>query len=185
MNEAPGTSPLTSASSAPASSVAVPSEHTINPRMVIGLKTILTPVDFSDASKQALHYACAFAGQFQSRIILLHVVEFNYVGSEFGTLELSQITTEMQENAGKQLEEWSRNEIGQRVPAECAVRTGRPYTEIVEAASDMEADLIIIATHGHTSLTHVVLGSTVERVVRYAPCPVLIVRAEGHQFVMP
>jgi nucleotide-binding universal stress UspA family protein len=111
------------------------------------------------------------------------VVEFNYVGTEFGAIELSQMTTQMQENAAKQLEEWRTREIGQRVPAESLVRTGRPYQEILEVAAQSNIDLIIIASHGHTSLAHIVLGSTVERVVRYAPCPVLVVRRQEREFV--
>jgi universal stress protein A len=54
---------------------------------------------------------------------------------------------------------------------------------IVETAQDQAMELIIIATHGHSSLAHVLLGSTVERVVRYAPCPVLVVRQQEHEFI--
>ena len=56
------------------------------------------------------------------------------------------------------------------------LRFGRPYLEITEAAGEVGADLIVLTTHGYTGLKHVVLGSTAERVVRHAPCPVLVVR---------
>jgi nucleotide-binding universal stress UspA family protein len=64
-----------------------------------------------------------------------------------------------------------------------AVRTGTAFLEIAEAAKSLEADLIIIATHGYTGLKHLLLGSTAERVVRSAPCPVLVVREHEHEFV--
>jgi nucleotide-binding universal stress UspA family protein len=57
------------------------------------------------------------------------------------------------------------------------------WDEITRAAEELNTDLIIIATHGHTGLKHVVLGSTAENVVRHAPCPVLTVRVEEHEFV--
>jgi universal stress protein A len=150
---------------------------------VIRLKKILTPIDFSDASQQALHYAVAFAERFQASLVLLHIVEFNFMGSDFGAVELSQIEADLEENASRQLEDWVKRKVGSRVPAEPLVRNGRPYLEIVEAAKSLDVDLIIIATHGHTSLAHVLLGSTVERVIRHAACPVLVVRREEHDFV--
>lgn len=149
----------------------------------IQLKKILVPLDFSDSSRQALRYAVAFASHFQASLILLHVVEFNYVGSDFNLVETSQIETDLREGAGQRLEEWLKQETSQQVPAQPIVKVGRPYHEIVETAQADGIDLILIATHGHSSLAHVLLGSTVERVVRYAPCPVLIVRPIEHEFV--
>jgi universal stress protein A len=150
---------------------------------VIQLKKILTPIDFSDASKKALKYALAFAKQFQASLHLLHVVEFATVGSEFGAVELSRLVEDMQENAQQQLIQWVKDEIGGQVPSEAVVRTGRPYAEIITTAQELEIDLIIIASHGHSSLAHVLLGSTVERVVRQGFCPVLVVRPQEHEFV--
>ncbi len=150
---------------------------------VIRLKQILVPIDFSESSKQALNYAIAFAQQFQAPLTLLHVVEFSMVGSDLGAIELSRIEADFVENATRQLDSWVEREVGPRATAQPMVRSGRPYAEIVEVAQSLPADLIIIATHGHSSLAHVVLGSTVERVVRHAPCPVLVVRRQEHGFV--
>ena len=150
---------------------------------VIRLRKILTPVDFSEASKKALKYALAFAQQFQASLHLLHVVEFATVGSEFGAVELSRMIEDMQANAQQHLAQWVKEEIGGRVPSEALIRTGRPYAEIITTAQELEIDLIIIASHGHSSLAHVLLGSTVERVVRQGLCPVLVVRPQGHEFV--
>lgn len=65
------------------------------------------------------------------------------------------------------------------------IRMGRPFSEITEVAAEMNVDVIILATHGYTGLKHVLLGSTAERVVRHAPCPVLTVRVPEHDFVSP
>jgi nucleotide-binding universal stress UspA family protein len=73
--------------------------------------------------------------------------------------------------------------IGDAARSTTLLRTGQPHTEIVEAARELGADLIVLSTHGHTGLTHALLGSTAEKVVRHAPCPVLVVREKEHEFV--
>jgi nucleotide-binding universal stress UspA family protein len=80
------------------------------------------------------------------------------------------------EDAKAKLVILAHKEIGKFIPVIPQVRAGKPYEEIVTAAKRLEADLIIISTHGRTGLKHALLGSTTERVVRYAPCPVLVVR---------
>ncbi len=64
-----------------------------------------------------------------------------------------------------------------------AIRTGNAFHEIAEQASEQCADLIIVAAHGRDAIVHALLGSTAERVVRHAPCPVLIVREREREFV--
>lgn len=149
----------------------------------IRLAKILVPVDFSDASRKALRYASAFAAQFQAKLFLVHVVEFNVVGSDFGLVELSQIEADMRESAVQRLADWLKHEVGAGISVDARVQCGRPYLEILETAKTEDVDLILIASHGHSSLAHVVLGSTVERIVRHAPCPVLVVRPAEHEFV--
>ena len=63
--------------------------------------------------------------------------------------------------------------------------SGRPFVEIIRYAKEHEIDLIVIATHGHSGLTSMLLGSVTEKVVRKSPCPVLTVRTPGHEFKMP
>lgn len=149
------------------------------------LKKILVPTDFSEFSDKALNYAVAFAEQFGARLILLHVVEpavypenYMMVPQTFDDLNQNLINAAKERLAKVVLER-----ISQRFEAESEIRLGRPYTEIVDAAKSKNVDLIIIGTHGYTGLKHVVLGSTAERVVRYAPCPVLTVREAEHEFV--
>jgi len=151
------------------------------------LNNILVPVDFSDFSTKALDYALAFADQFDARIILLHVVE-PAVYPESSMLvasTLDDLHNDLRQVAQQKLSELRRDRIGERVPSELLVRMGRAFSEITAAALDLEVDLIILATHGYTGLKHVLLGSTTERVVRHAPCPVLTVRDPEHEFLKP
>ncbi len=152
-------------------------------RQTVCMKKILSPIDFSKSSVKALQYASALAVQFQATLILVHVVEFSFVGSEFGAVELSQIESDMRENGRKQLESLSEKLVDSRLETKMIIASGHPSIEIIETAKEEATDLIVIATHGHSSLAHVILGSTVERVVRHASCPVLVVRDEEREFV--
>ena len=151
----------------------------------IRLQNILVPIDFSDPCKRALKYATAFARQFDATLTLLHVVEFDMVLSDLGPAGISfiEVETKSKEASLQRLADWAATEVGDRVRTETLVRNGRPYWDIVEVARSLPADLILIASHGHSSLAHVVLGSTVERVVRHAPCPVLVVRPQERDFI--
>ena len=142
---------------------------------------ILVPVDFSGSAVEALAYAVALAKNMGAKIILLHVVEPVYAGAEPGMGCMPQ-QTEAQGIAARKL---MRDIAGGLIPKglfdKAVLRMGSPYHEITTAASVLKAGLIVITTHGRTGLSHVLMGSTAERVVRHAPCPVLTVRrAEGH-----
>jgi nucleotide-binding universal stress UspA family protein len=76
-----------------------------------------------------------------------------------------------------------RQTIGDTIRASAFMRTGAPHVEITEAARELGIDLIILSTHGRTGITRMLLGSTAEKVVRHAPCPVLIVRESEREFV--
>lgn len=147
------------------------------------LKKILVPIDFSDCSQKALQYALAFARQFNASLILLYVVEANYAGAEFGGMDYILLEKESRESGQKLLAELAQTVIGDQAPVEILVRTGRPVMEITDLAKEKNVDLIIISTHGHTGLKHILLGSVSENVVRHAPCPVLTVREREHEFI--
>lgn len=148
------------------------------------LTKILVPVDFSECSKKALQYAIPFAKQFNASLTLLHVVHINYGYGEFAAIDYPLLEKQIREGSEKQLAELAEKDIGQTVAAETLVCTGVAAREIVETARSLDFDLIIISTHGHTGLKHVVLGSTTENVVRHAPCPVLVVREHEHEFIV-
>jgi nucleotide-binding universal stress UspA family protein len=154
---------------------------------MIQLKRILLPTDFSDFSAQATKYACAFAAQFGAQLHLLHVLEIHRSPTpDFAMgLALPSRATEVVEDAKRALDSvldpaW---ETGREVVK--ATADGPPFLEIIRYARDHDIDLIVMGTHGRSGLVHVLMGSVAERVARKAPCPVLTVRPEGHQFVMP
>ena len=151
----------------------------------VHLKTILVPVDFSSFSKKALEYAIAFAGQFGASVTLLHVVEPMVYPENCMSIPSAtdDINGSLVDAAKKRLDEERLAVEKQGVPVKVMTRLGRPYVEITEIARELGIDLIIVATHGHTGLKHVLLGSTAERVVRHAPCPVLTVRNPEHDFI--
>ncbi len=147
------------------------------------LKKVLVPIDFSECSKKALHYAIAFAKQFNASLTLMHVVYINYGFGEFAAIDYPLLEKQVREGTEKQLRELATEEIGESLMTDTLVYTGVASREIVEAARSLECDLIIMSTHGHTGLKHVMLGSTTENVVRHAPCPVLVVRENEHEFI--
>jgi nucleotide-binding universal stress UspA family protein len=133
---------------------------------------LLVPVDFSDRSDQALAYAITMAQKLQARMTLLHVI---YVPPLAG----ANLTTQMTaiEAAAQQATEKCLQQVKSAgVQGESIVCQGIPWQEIVEHAKDLHVDLIVMGTQGRTGLQHVLLGSVAEKVVRLAPCPVLVAR---------
>jgi nucleotide-binding universal stress UspA family protein len=150
---------------------------------MIKLERILVPTDFSDCAKQAVTYASELAKRFGAELYLLHVVQppvaYPYA------VPLFDEAAHPEASAAKELEALEVADGEQIYRVERSIRTGTPFVEIVRHAKESEVDLIVIGTHGLTGLTHMLLGSVAEKVVRKASCPVLTVRPEGHQFVMP
>ena len=149
------------------------------------LKSSLVPTDFSSSARKALHYALSFAEQFGATIILLHVVEPAVYPTELGyiPIEIDALHKTMNVSARERLAKLATEQVPPPFRVSTLVRVGTPYNEIATAAKELGVDLIVIATHGYTGLKHVLLGSTAERVVRHAPCPVLTVREREHDFV--
>jgi nucleotide-binding universal stress UspA family protein len=155
---------------------------------MIHLKRILWPTDFSETSKVAGVYACTLAEQFGAELHLLHVVEdvltlIPEAGMVFPPP--SEYQPKVRASAEKALSNLPDASWGQANVVVRHVRNGHPFLEIVRYAKEAEIDMIVVGTHGRTGLVHVLLGSVAEKVVRKAPCPVLTVRPDTHQFVMP
>ena len=141
------------------------------------LKKILVPIDFSGISKDALPLATFLAAQFDAELILLHVVEKFPIDYLLGRELMNETITPLMKQAEADLDRIAgslRKSTGVNMSA--VVRDGTPFEEICHAAKTFDADLIVLTTHGYTGLKHVWLGSTAERVVRHAHCPVLAVR---------
>jgi nucleotide-binding universal stress UspA family protein len=149
------------------------------------LNRILVPIDFSEHSRKALQYAIPFAEQFKASIDLLYVVEPTIYPADFsfGQVGFPNVEDELRQRGAEELKSLIAKEIGKRVPAKQVIRTGKAFYEIREYAREESVDLIIIATHGHSGVEHVLFGSTAEKVVRHAPCPVLVVRMSQKEFV--
>lgn len=161
---------------------------------MIHLKSILWATDFSDAANEALKYAIAFAEQFDAHLHLLHVVhEPTAEVPEFGMGLAFPAYVENLPKRMAELEEQAIEKLTHSLPdnwqegrhVTIAVKHGPPFVEIVRYAKEHETDMIVLGTHGRSALAHVLLGSVAERVVQKAPCPVLTIRPEGHEFVMP
>lgn len=147
------------------------------------LKKILVPIDFSECSKKALRYAVPLAQQFGASVSLLYVIPANYPVGEFGMIDFAYFEKEMRTSGEKQLAELVQTEVGSKVPSSTRVRVGRPVAQVLAHAQEEGVDLIVVSTHGHTGLRHVLLGSVAENIVRYSPCPVLVVREHEHEFL--
>jgi nucleotide-binding universal stress UspA family protein len=142
------------------------------------LQRILVPLDFSPASRRAVRFAREWAGRFGSEIVLLHVIEPINAVAAFGPDPIVPLLPmgELRDQARAEIEKIAREELPEPAKVSVQLRDGTPFDQIAIAARELGVDLIIIATHGRTGLAHVLMGSTAERVVRHAPCPVLTLR---------
>jgi nucleotide-binding universal stress UspA family protein len=142
----------------------------------IALTSILVPIDFSRAAMQALDYATELARQFNAQVHLMHVQmpdeTLAVPGARHLMRECAESVTFLREKLGAIQPE----RPPQFWPENCHIRTGRAYREICDLARELNVDLVVLASRGNSGLKRMFLGSTAERVVRFAPCPVLVVR---------
>jgi universal stress protein A len=145
------------------------------------VKRILVPVDFSECSVFALRYAANLAQQVEASIILAHVASSLIAPPEmeYVQLDLRKFRGEVEKHASAKLVALAQKEIPATVHASPIVRHGAAWEEITTLAKERQVDLIIIGSHGYTGFKHMIMGSTAEKVVRYAGCPVLVVREYG------
>ncbi len=158
---------------------------------MINIKNILVPTDFSDFSRYALNYAVTFAQAFGAKITLIHVTpereldSIRQVSTYFEPGQLENLLKERKSEDFKQLEEFIPAELKKGITVETIHKVGIPFLDIIKTAKQGGMDLIVIATHGRSGLSHMLFGSVAEKVVRKAPCPVLSIRHPEHEFVMP
>jgi len=132
----------------------------------------LVPLDFSTEADQALEYAIGLAATLQARVTLLHVLEIPKLVDMSLTPYRAHMETETKRALAARLQR-----VHQAGVAGDMIRVhGVPFQEIIELATTTGIDLIIMSTHGRTGLRHVLLGSVAEKVVRLAPCSVLVTR---------
>jgi nucleotide-binding universal stress UspA family protein len=155
--------------------------------LVIAIEKILIPTDFSEYSRWATRYAVAFAKKFKARLYVMHVFEevvFSVAPDGYSP-SVSDFHAALQRSERNNLDLVIEDLCKEGVDAEPVFKVGRAYIDIVETAKDLDVDIIVLATHGRTGLSHLVFGSTAEKVVRLAPCPVLTVKHPEHEFIKP
>lgn len=156
---------------------------------MISIRKILCPTDFSELSAHATQYAASLAEQYHAELHVLHVVDEAYqywtaMGPE--SMPIGPSAEQILESARLQMDRWRQERFADvKVDLICDVLVGRPFVEISHYARDKQIDLIVLGTHGRSGLTHMLLGSVTEKVVRKAPCPVLTVRDPSQPVVLP
>ncbi|MGZ4983860.1 MAG: universal stress protein [Chthoniobacterales bacterium] len=145
------------------------------------LRTILVPTDFSTASLKAMEYARLLSQAFHAAVHLVNVFDVQFEAP--GLAPLYATDTEVERRLRRRLHDVATVFASAIQKGRCHARIGRAFHEICETARKLHADIIVTATHGHTGLKHLLIGSTAERIVRHAPCPVLVVRDKGHQLL--
>lgn len=141
---------------------------------------ILCPVDFSKVSMEALKLSGELADKFGAGLIIVHVLEPILAPTDFsfGPLSMTDVEDKLADRAQEGIDQAAASLGIPRDKIQSIVARGIGSQEIIRIASENKADLIVMGTHGYTGLTHALLGSTAERVVRRAPCPVLTVKGK-------
>lgn len=154
--------------------------------MHVTLREILFATDFSDPAREAQKYAAAMAERFSARLHVLHVIPplpapvLDDIGAWTvpGTDQASFVEAAKKDLVKELGDKWIETH-----PTEWSVEVGFAVDEIIKYAKQHQIDIIVLGTHGNTGLSHLLLGSVAEKVVRLAECPVLTVHPNGHQFV--
>jgi universal stress protein A len=139
---------------------------------------ILLAIDFSDSSQNACQYALTLASQFNSKLLILHVINepVDLRGFYVPHISFDRLEQEIEEGARKMMDQFVPKAMGSFTNFETCIVSGIPYDEILKKADDDQVSMIVLGTHGRTGIDHLLFGSTAERVVRTAKCPVLTVR---------
>jgi universal stress protein A len=141
------------------------------------LRLILVPFDFSECADKAFRWALTLAETWRCQLVLCHVVSSPTISPLVFGLNLTQaeLAVRVQSDADAKVREFIASVVPTTVRIKARVAIGEPFNEICRMAEEENASLIVMGSHGRTGLSHVLLGSVAERVVRHAPCPVLVV----------
>jgi nucleotide-binding universal stress UspA family protein len=148
------------------------------------LDLILVPTDFSGLSCEAFSWATLLAKEFMAKIMIVHVISAK--AAEEMTAQPGnpwERVLEREDHAMiESFQSCLQSDFGQTVETQTLVEVGPAPEKIIEAAQEKDVDLIVMATHGRTGLSHALMGSVAEKVVRQAPCPVLTIRPKGEPY---
>jgi nucleotide-binding universal stress UspA family protein len=142
------------------------------------IKTVMVTTDFSETSKKAFAPAKLLAQRFGARLVVAHVEDNRLppLVVEYMAVGLEEVQQRQEQHAREELLKLAAEQLGGEVDCDAVVVAGTPHLEIVRLAEERKPDLIVMATHGRGFFSHALIGSTTERVLRHAPCPVLVVR---------
>lgn len=148
---------------------------------------IVVPTDFSEHSLRALGYAVEIAERFSSSLKLIYVIEplLQAADVAWTSVDFEQLNSSHKEAAERRLQELVDERVPKGIAVESEILFGKPFVEILKLAKSDNADLIVMATHGRGAISHLLMGSTAEKVVRKAPCPVLTVKHPKQLFSLP
>ncbi len=154
------------------------SSHVRAPKSVkktLQVRNVLVPIDFSKPSLAAVEFALPLVKKFGAELHLAHVFESDYPLASTAALPSIVPALRVGDRVRCHLKDVAKEYSVALRRENIHARRGRPFEEICRLARDRDIDLIVISTRGNTGLKHLALGSTAERVVRYSPCPVLVV----------
>jgi nucleotide-binding universal stress UspA family protein len=146
------------------------------------MKTILVPIDFSDATLPVVEAGSVFARAVRAKIVLAHVVRPSAIVNEFSAV-VESFALAVEKNASEQLSRWKGELHDAGLTVEERLLHGQPSVCIREEAERLAADYIVVGSHGHGALYDFVVGSTASALIKNAPCPVLIVPVGGIEAV--
>ncbi len=154
---------------------------------MVTFREIVVPTDFSEHSLRAIDYSIEIADKFSSHLTLVYVIEPLLQGADptWTTVDLGELNKTHKNSAESQMKKIVDERIPKDVSFDTAVLFGKPFVEILKYAREENADLIVMATHGRGAISHLLMGSTAEKIVRKASCPVLTVKHPKQVFTMP
>ncbi|MEJ2720413.1 MAG: universal stress protein [bacterium] len=154
---------------------------------MVAFKEIVMPIDFSEHSLRAVDYGVEIGQKFSSHLTLVYVIEplLQAADLTWTTVDFEELNRAHRTSAERQLQQILDDRIPKGLACNTAILLGKPFVEIIKYAQEENADLIVMATHGRSAISHILMGSTAEKVVRRAPCPVLTVKHPKHVFAVP
>ena len=153
---------------------------------MVNIKNILCPIDYSVYSEMALKYAIEFAEKYQAKLYLVHVLDIRvYDINDPDLYNVNIVDEETINKLRERLLKCVNEDTKSKISVEAIIIQGVPFAEIIRTAKERKIDLIVLGTHGRTGLSHALMGSVAEKVVRKAPCPVLTIRHPAPDFIMP
>jgi len=148
----------------------------------LSIKRILAAVDFSETSDKAFDYAMSLARVFEAEVVALHVVHDPIV---YAPTTGQEWRDEFERTIKEKLDALLNRHTCEGVEVTAVIKQGGAWLEIIEYAKAEDCNMIVLGTHGHGPVQHMLMGSVAEKVVRKAKHPVLVVRPDQHHFVMP